>query len=243
MKTTERAILYTLLALLVAANFPAIVDGLSRPAHAAAALLERLGPVEAIALAGDDGAKEVVLKNRKGRLAWADDDYGAAYSVAFVHIGKVLNKLMQAAEFEEERRTLSEELSKQDEEYRSQLEALRKQAEGLDRESPDFKDVMDRGNRLFEEYQVWGREALKRRDKVQAEHLERSYRELVNAVEVVGDRKGIDMVYRFIPTSEAFESNDPESALNAIRFRTVVKYPESLDITADVLEELSLPLD
>jgi Skp family chaperone for outer membrane proteins len=243
MRTTERAILYSLLLLLVAVNLPAIVDTLTRPAHAAAAFLEGLGPVESLTLAGDDGGKDIVLRNRKARLAWADDDYGAAYTVGFVHIGKVLNKLMQAEKLSDERQVLADELSKTDQEHRSELEALRKKAEAMDQDSADFKALMEEGNKRFQAYQEWLREAGRRTGKLQAEHLERSYRELVSAVEIVGDRKGIDMIFRFIPTSEAFESADPEGALNSIRFRTVVKYPEALDITADVLEELSLPLD
>ena len=73
-----------------------------------------------------------------------------------------------------------------------------------------------------------------------AEQLEKAYREMIDAVEVVADRMDIDIVYRFIPTSEAFEAENPEQAMMAIRLRTALRYPEQLDITDAVLEEMSL---
>ena len=63
---------------------------------------------------------------------------------------------------------------------------------------------------------------------------------VVGYVEIVADRKGIDTVYRFIPTSEPFEAENPEQAMMAIRLRDALRYPEELDITTDVMEELHL---
>lgn len=243
MKTTERTILYSLMALLVAANFSAIVDALSRPAHAAAALLERLGPVEAITLTGDDADKDVVLSNRKGRLAWAENEYGTVSSLGFIHIGRVLDKLMDAQELQDERQTLGDELNKQEEEFRARHDELVKRGETLAPDSPEFKAAGEEFQRLRGEIETWKAQALGRLNQLRARHIEKSYRELVNAVEIVGDRKGVDLVFRFIPTDEDFKTDDSGAALEGIRSRTVLKYPDGLDITADVLEELSLPLD
>lgn len=243
MKTTERTILYSLMALLVAANFSAIVDVLSRPAHAAAALLERLGPVEAITLTGDDAGKDIVLSNRKGRLAWADNEYGTVSSLGFIHIGRVLDKLMDAQELQDERQTLGDELNQQEEEFRVRHDELVKRGDTLAPDSPEFKAANEEFQKLRIEIKTWEAQALGRMNQLRARHIEKSYRELVNAVEIVGDRKGIDLVFRFIPTDEDFKTDDSGAALEGIRSRTVLKYPDGLDITADVLEELSLPLD
>jgi hypothetical protein len=86
----------------------------------------------------------------------------------------------------------------------------------------------------------WQQSALQRTGKLDADQLERAYRELVAAVEIVADRRGIDMVYRFIPTGEPFEAENPEQAMMAIRLRDALRYPTELDITADVMEELHL---
>ena len=66
---------------------------------------------------------------------------------------------------------------------------------------------------------------------------------MIDAVEVVADRNDIDTVYRFIPTDEAFEADNPDQAMVAIRLRTALRYPDELDITDDVMDELSLDID
>ena len=48
------------------------------------------------------------------------------------------------------------------------------------------------------------------------------------------------MVYRFIPTSEEFVADSPEAASEQIRLRTFLRYPEEIDITGAVREELGL---
>ncbi len=66
---------------------------------------------------------------------------------------------------------------------------------------------------------------------------------MIEAVEVVADRKDIDVVYRFIPPSEAFNAQTPEQAMMSIRLRTILRSPDDLDLTDEVLEELSLEIE
>ena len=66
---------------------------------------------------------------------------------------------------------------------------------------------------------------------------------MIEAVEVVADDKDIDVVYRYIPPGEAFNAQNPEQAMMAIRLRTVLRSPDDLDLTDEVLEELSLEIE
>ena len=63
------------------------------------------------------------------------------------------------------------------------------------------------------------------------------------AVDVVAERRNIDLVYRFVPTEREFEALTPDVAEKEVFLRAALRYPEDLDITNDILEELSLELE
>ncbi len=48
---------------------------------------------------------------------------------------------------------------------------------------------------------------------------------------------------RFIPADLDFDAVNPAQAYTGIRGRLALKYPESLDLTDDVIEELGLELE
>ena len=62
-------------------------------------------------------------------------------------------------------------------------------------------------------------------------------------MDVVCDRRKIDLVYRFIPSVTPFESQDLGNAMIQVQARTFLRAPESIDLTADVMKELNLPND
>ena len=76
-----------------------------------------------------------------------------------------------------------------------------------------------------------------------ADQVEKAYRELTTAVDVVCDRRKIDLVYRFIPSITPFESQDLGNAMIQVQARTFLRAPESIDLTADVMKELNLTND
>jgi hypothetical protein len=240
MKTRERIVIYGLLVVLLAVNASHLMDGTTRPAYA--------GPLpgaddlsaEALILSGTGDDEDVVLRNRGSRLAWGDAAHERAHSVAYVFIGKVLNQLMQSEQYTDDRSRLLSELNETEEDYRTQLEEVSERIKEHEPESEEAKRIYAEGNEIYQQYMAWQKNAVARRGQLDAEHLEGAYRELIEAVEVVADGKGIDTVYRFIPTSEEFNAENPEQAMTAIRLRTALRYPEDLDITEDVLEELSL---
>jgi hypothetical protein len=244
MRNRERVVIYTVLAVLLAANASLILSSADRPAFAEPlAIPDDLGPADSVALTDTESGDDLVLRAKGGRLSWGEAEHQRTYSVAYVYIGNVLNQLMQAEVFVEEREQLMTDLGEAEDEYRARLEDARQRLQDMDPESEDAQDVFREGEAIWQEYMNWQQEAVAQRGKLDAVQMERAYREMIEAVEVVADRKNIDTVYRFIPTSEAFNAENPEEAMLAIRLRSALRYPDELDITDDVMEELSLEIE
>ena len=239
MKRTERMFIYPLLLLLVAVNAVVLLSSTGRTALAEASnWLADLGPADSLRLT--DGDKEVVVRAKKGRVAWGESDFKQTYAIGFIDIGKVLNPLMDAGALKEDRDRLSKELQDTESDYKSKLDAYGEQIKGMDRQSPEAQAKLDEARKVYSEYMEWGQKAVGQRNKLNAQQMEKSYKELVSAVDVVADKLGIDIVLRFIPTEKEFTAEDGEQALTEIRLRTALKYPNALDITNEVLEELSI---
>ncbi len=240
MKTRERAVIYSLLAVLVMLNGVFLLSSSGRVALAeAAAWLQDLGPAASVTLT-DEQNRELVLRNKAQRLSWGEGQFRQTYSVAFVEIGRALNPLMEQQTFVEERERLRAELEPIEEDYQRRLDAYGEQLRNADQRSPEAQQKLFEAQRLYEEYMQWGQQAMQRQNELAAQHFERAYRELVSAVDVVSERMGIDIVLRFIPTEKEFQGQDAESALNEIRLRSALRYPAGLDITEEVLEELAI---
>jgi Skp family chaperone for outer membrane proteins len=244
MNTRERIVIYSVLAVVLAINAVVLTGHSGTPAFAEPLQnrLAELGPASKLILENADG-KQIALHMEDGRLAWSEQPHDRTYSAAFVNIGKILRQLMQSEVYQEERQELMAELDEQEQDYRERLREIQSDAQDLDQESEEFQQAYERYMQLAEEYRAWQQEAIQRRGDLDAEHLERAYRELVVAVQVVADRKDIDIVYRFIPTDQEFESENPDQAMTEIRLRSALRYPDQLDMTDAVIEEMSLELD
>lgn len=240
MKSAERFVIYSALVVLAAINAVFVLSNTGKSAMAeAAAWFADLGPADSLKLLDND--KELVLRNKAGRIAWGDDDFHRTYTVGFVDISRALNPLMESPAFAEERETLRKELDASEQDYRTKLEAMGEQIQGMERDSPQTKEKIDEYRKLYDEYMHWAQEtAVPKRNELDVKHLQQAYRELVSAVNVVADKMGIDIVLRFIATDKDFKAANAEQALTEIRLRTAVKYPDKLDITNEVMQELSL---
>ena len=241
MKHTERIVIYAALILLGAMNAVFLLSHSGRAAFAetASMIADVLGPADGVKLVED--GKEITVHNHNGRVAWGDGDFRQTYTIGFVDIGRALNPLMESSQFVEERDALRAEFDAKEKEFQSQLEALAEQLRGMDRESPEAQQRIEEYRRLYTEYTKWGQEvAIPRRDELDVKHMQKAYKELTSAVNVVADKLGVDIVLRFIPTDNEFKAVNGDQALSEVRLRSAVKYPEKLDITSEVLEELSL---
>jgi len=198
-----------------------------------------LGPAGTLTLAGDDDDL-LVLRNTDGRLAWSDDDYARSFSVAFVHVGQAMGPLLEADEYVEEYRELEAELRGRDEEIGETIDAFRKEHQDITPDDPEMAQVQQTFQAMIQQREQLRVAAARRLGQLASDHIERAYRDLVAAVEVVAARRNIDIVYRFIPTGNDFNAVNPPQSYTGVRARIVLKYPEKLDITDEVMEELAL---
>ena len=239
MNTRERILIYGALALLGALNLSTVL-GLGSPEAMAerSSVDDELGPASSLILTGED--EPLVLRNSTGHLAWADNAHAQAYSVAFFAQAKAMGPLLKAEQYVEERQELEDELRTRGQEFEQRIGAYRQQNAGVAPDDPRAMEVGQTYQAMLAEYEQWRAQANARMGQLTAGHVEKAYRDMVAAVEVVSERQGIDIVFRFIPTADDFGAANPPQAYLATRQRLALVYPEALDITDAVLEELSL---
>ncbi len=236
MRTAERTLLWSALAALAVALL------LRAPAREAVAVAPRmpadLGPADAVILTGKDA--NLQLRSADGHLAFGDHPTARAWSVGAVNSDKVMKLLLKSERFEEERKRLEEGAKTQDDEFRKRYSELETKYKDLDPKSPDFEKGRTEVEGFFREVEEWRKGIAGRLSKLQAEQIEKAYREMTAAVDVIVDRSRVDLVYRFVPTAQAFETETPADAMLAVQVRTFLRYPEAVDLTPDIMKELSL---
>lgn len=242
MNNRERVVIYAALGALAALNLAALSGEGTSPAHAgAAAAPDQLGPTDTLTLVEEE--QNLVLRNRQGRLSWSDSAHARAYSVGFVHVGKILQPLLRAEGYVEEYRRMEEEIRAGDEELSEGISAFEQEHRDLAPDDPDAEDVRRAYQELIRNRERYRRQGGRRLGTLHAGQIERAYRDFVAAVEVVADHRQIDIVFRFIPIDNEMQTAAPAQAYTAIQSRIAIKYPDGLDITDDVLEELALEVE
>jgi len=254
MNNRERIVIYGALALLALTNLAALC-GQSGSSVAADPVTvgDQLGPAETLTLV--EGEKQLVVRSRGDRLAWSDSDHARgdrlawsdsdharAYSIAFVHVGRAVGPLMEAQEYEEELVRLREELQGRDQEMTERIAAFQEENRQVEPDDPRAPEVQRAFQMMLQQLERVRMEGAQRLDQLRAGHVEQAYRDLVAAVEVVAQRRQIDIVLRFVPTANDFQAQSLAAAYTGVRARVALKYPEALDITDAVLEELALEL-
>ena len=201
-----------------------------------------LGPASQLVLEGE-GDNRVTLKAVDNHLAWGDAPSHRNWSQGWVSIGPLLDQLMQAESFQEERSTLSEELQEDEQLIIDALESIRGQMEGLEPDDPDVAALAAEGRNLLEQRRGFIQAAQMAQSQLAGTQLERAYREVIDAVKIVAEARDINLVHRFIPTDDPFNGTTAADATLEIRLRSLLFYPEELDITSDVAKELGVELN
>ena len=243
MDTRERILIYGAMTVLGAMNIAVLSDGHSGSAWADnPADQERLGPATALTLIDDEGS-ELDLRNTDGRLAWEDNEYARAYSVAFVHVGKALGPLMKADEYVEEYSRLEAEIREKDDELSQAILAFTEEHQNMTPDDPALGQAQQAFQTLLQQREQWRMSGSRQLGLLAAGQIERAYRDLIAAVEVVAEQRRIDLVFRFIPTDNEFQAVSPPQAYTGIHARIALKYPAGLDVTDAVMEELALEVE
>ena len=224
------ALVVAAVAILRPTTSPSIADSMSRS-------FETLGPAESLELTGDPS---LMVRNTEGRIAWGDEPTARSWSIGAVHIDRIIKKLLQTEDYSVEREEMETELKEIEAEFNERAQGIQGEYGDIGEEDPAFPEAQGRMQALMQEYQQFTQVSRGRITMLEAEQLERSYRELIEAMEIVADQRSIDFVYRFIPTSEPFGTQSSEQAMLQIQLRTFLKYPDAVDITQHVLDELDL---
>ncbi|MCA9296291.1 MAG: OmpH family outer membrane protein [Phycisphaerales bacterium] len=189
---------------------------------------------------GDDA---VALSARDGRLAWGDAPTSQAHSTAFANTYRILDALMKTDQYADARVELQDTYGARMKDVQSEYEAFRNQYQDIGPDHPEYESAAARFQKLVETRDALSAEANRAFAALLSEQMESAYREVVTAVEVVADRRKIDIVLQFVPTSEPFTADIPDAARAAIRGRTALRYPEGLDITEAVMAEMALDIE
>ena len=157
-----------------------------------------------------------------------------------MHVGRILGALLQSDKYMSEASELSAARQKKGEEFEGRYKAMLEKAKGIEKDSPEFPAARAEFEDFQQEYTAWNAEAEKEMDAMQTRHYQTAYADLREAVEVVSDRRKIDLVMRFVPASDKIVSSDEASIAQQLMARTFLRSPDSIDITEDILTEMNV---
>jgi Skp family chaperone for outer membrane proteins len=213
-----------------------------------------LGPADSVILTGKD--RTLTLRNGDGRLQWGEQATAKAWSIGAVHSDRIMKALLKGDRLAEQRRSLEDEAKAKDEDFRKRYKDLESKYKDVDPKSPGAEDARKEMNAFFKDYNEWRSTIGHRFAKMEADQIEKAYRDLTSAVDLVADRQKVDIVLRFVPTAAKFDLPAPKSSededeadtatnpvpmvMDQIRARTFLHYPEAIDLTDEVMKELGL---
>lgn len=214
------------------------------PAVATHLLATDLGPAEALILsakAGDPLTGPLTLTNQGGRISWSDSATARAYSVACVCVDRLMKGILSSDRFMNERKKFDEEALSQREEFDRRNKELQTRYPGIKPDDAQFEEAKRAFVALQSEYEQWFASVQRIQSKHMAEQVEKAYRELLVALDVVAERKKIDFVYRFIPHDRPFEAVELADAMMQVQARPFLRYPAATDITDEIFKEMGMP--
>jgi hypothetical protein len=234
----ERIVVHGLLVVLLVVVF-ADRPGLTPSADAVPARTEDvLGPADRVILRGAEG--DLSLSAADGGLSWGERQTDRTWSLGAVNVPKLMRSLMESERFDEDRQALRETAEAQNAEFEAQFEAFRDEYGEITPDDPKFPEAQQRWQLMMQEYQQWQQGTMAIQQKLGSEQIETAFRELVDAVDIVAERLDVDVVIRFVPTSEPFESETLDQASDQVSRRLLLHHPDAIDLTEKVAEELGV---
>ncbi len=203
----------------------------------ATAAADDLGPASTVILAGEP---EVRVAAKDGRLSWGTEPGARGLTIAAVNTGKVLGAILESDRFEEQRETFRAEVEKAGKELEARFESIQSKYQGTKPDSPEAGEARAAMQAFQQEYQEFMARTQQAEGTLAAEQFTEAYSDMRTAVDVICDRRSIDLVYRFIPPDEKIAPADNDTLTLQMQARTFVRLPDGLDITADVLKEMNL---
>ncbi len=214
-----------------------LVAGLEPSAPAREPLPTDLGPADALLLSGKD---QLRVTNDAGRIAWGTDASSRAFSFGTVHVGRILTAALESEKYSREREEFEGSMKDKREDFDRRYKELVEKARATDRESPEFPAVREQFEAFQKEFAEWSQAAETEQQTMVARHYDGAYSQIREAVEVVAEKRHIDLVMRFVPPAQPL-SPAPETELSQqLQARTFLRTPDSIDLTEDILSEMNL---
>ena len=211
MARRERLIVHALLGVSLLLHAITLAGGTPAAVMAGVrSLIEDPGPAERLTLVGTEpGDEPLVLTARKGRLAWSDRAAHQVWAIAVVDDREVISRLMTKDLYNDRRQALREELQPQSAEFERRMQAIIAESQGIDPENEAaMQEAFQRYQQVQQEFQQWQQSARNRGDLLEGEILKEAFGELVAAVEVVADRRAVDLVLRSVRADADFPEAD-----------------------------------
>ncbi|MSR44038.1 MAG: OmpH family outer membrane protein [Phycisphaerales bacterium] len=214
------------------------ISGIDRSAAARALPLPvDLGPADALVLAGKDDLR---ITNADGRMSWSDQPGSRAFSLGTVHVGRILNALMKSEKYQRERDEFDAVRAEKGKEFEGRYKEMMEKARGLTPDSPEFPAMREQFEAFQKEASQWNESSEAAGREMVARHYQGAYSDLRVAVDVVADRRKIDLVMRFVPPADEIKPGDETELARQLLARTFLRAPEALDITEDILTEMNI---
>ncbi len=201
------------------------------------ALAADLGPADALVLAGKS---ELRLTNADGRLSWSDQPSSRAFSLGTVHVSRIMEALLKSDKCSTEREELAAAREAKGKEFEGRYKEMLESAKDIDKTSPEFPATREKFQLFQREVSDWNENAEKELRELVTRQYQSAYGDLREAVEVVADRRKIDLVMRFIPATEKIVAGDESMISTQLLARTFLRSPESIDMTEDILTEMNI---
>ncbi|MSQ90448.1 MAG: OmpH family outer membrane protein [Phycisphaerales bacterium] len=196
-----------------------------------------LGPADGLVLTGKETLR---VTNEAGRLGWSDQPGSRAFSLGTVHVGRILNALMKSDKYQREREEFDAARAAKGKEFESRYKELMEKAQGLTPESPEFPAMREEFEGFQKEASDWNNLNETEGRAMVARHYQGAYADLRAAVDVVADRRKIDLVMRFVPPAEEIKPGDESEIGRQLLARTFLRSPDAIDITEDILTEMNV---
>ncbi|MCP4836655.1 MAG: hypothetical protein GY895_18040 [Phycisphaera sp.] len=201
-------------------------------------LEETIGPADRLVLLRD--GKEIDVTAAANGISWGDAPTARAWSLGAVDVSRLLGSLVESERFAADRVSFQEEAESQQREFEERFEAFREEFGELKPEDPDFARAQASWESLRQEFSQWQQGTMAIQQKLASEQIEAAYRELVEAVDIVAERSGIEIVLRFVPVDDPFEADNIELTSEQVQRRLMIRYPDAIDLTSKVESELGL---
>lgn len=234
MRTTTAIVLTSVLSSALTAFFFSATD---RSASARILIPQDLGPADSLVLTGKTDLR---LTNIDGRLSWSNQPTSRAFSLGTVHVGRILEVLLKSDKYSRELDDYLSEQQRTSEQFEARYKQMVEKAREIDKDSPEMPAAREEFEAFQAEYTKWNESSESGERALEARHYQSAYADLREAVEVVADRRKVDLVMRFIPPADKITVGPNASITEQLMARTFLRLPESIDMTDDILTEMNL---